>query len=613
MIYIINILNMKTICLSILLLFTGIAFSQCSITASFTYKDSSGYLIFKNTSANYDYIQWNVSGYGSSNAESFSFFKPLSGPVSVFLYVRDSSYSNCWDTSFLSFVNFGTCVTKADFDYNTISKNVNFSQYSVCNRMKQEWSYGDGTVSNSFQATHNYPAAGTYTVMMFVYDSLINNCRDTAILQVLIKDCYTTAKFDAKVDSFGAWHFVNLSTLADVYEWDFGDSTSRSFLSNPYHSYAFNGNHTVTLIARDTTYNQCADTFSLTIPQDICSIIARFSYSRSGKTISMNNLSINANQWEWDFGDGFTSNDENPIHTFTKAGGYNVYLKVYDSTKSNCFSLKGTYIVIDTCAVSAFFSYSDSLSTVSFANYSSYANKYLWVFGDGDSSTLKNPIHTYDSFKNYSVTLYAFDTNYNNCVSSKVVVFTLNDCKAYFEIVPDTSQQYSGLLIDKSTARNSANYFWDFGDGDSSTSKTPTHTYNGNGPYYISLCIVDSACSTCYVKRIQFDTLGNLNMVQRPFSFKVIREGSVNNSIDLSHFSNIKLGPNPVSDYLNIKLTINLLFDVQIFNVNGVMIFEQKSAQNEAKIEFSEYNSGVYMVKIQTEGGGVKVFKVIKE
>jgi PKD repeat protein len=606
---------MKTIYLLFLMLLSiSGAYSQCNAKASFTYKDSSGFLIFTNTSVNCNQWEWHIDGYNYSFTKHLTIYKPLSGVVRARLVVRDLNSSNCIDSSLLMFINFGACVTKADFIGTANSMTATFVDYSVCNRMKQFWDYGDGTTSNQFQANHTYGSVGTYNVKLIISDSMINGCLDSFEMMIQLKNCYVKADFDAKLDSNGGgfWRFINKSLNAKSYEWDFGDSSSFSYLKNPTHMYRYSSNYVVRLIARDSSSNSCADTLSLSIPDDVCSPIAKYTFTKSNRTVTFNNLSVLANKWEWTFGDGNQSSAKNPVHTYAKHGTYYVYLKAYDSTKQNCYKYYSLVVVVDTCAAKASFFFKDSAKSVTFFNTSYNVNKVLWVFGDGDSSTVISPTHVYNSATKYIATLYVYDTNYNGCFSSYTDSFTLKSCKAYFEIRPDTTQQFSGVLLDKSTCRNSATYLWDFGDSTTSTSKTPTHIYSGKGPFYIKLCITDSNCSSCYTRLIKYDSMGNLNMALRPFSFRVEREGSKSSSTKISYLESIVLAPNPVQNVLKIKHNEEQLIDVQLYSLNGVLLFEQKDVLEELVIDFENYNSGIFMMKIQSKDGDFKVYKIIK-
>lgn len=105
--------------------------------------------------------------------------------------------------------------------------------------------------------------------------------------------------------------------------------------------------------------------------------------------------------WSWDFGDGYLSTLQNPVHTFQEEGFYEVCLTVSDSCGT------GQYCeAIEVCNwPTAGFSFHSEGLTVNFQDTSHLADLYFWSFGDGYSSELQAPSHTYDTAGNYQVCL----------------------------------------------------------------------------------------------------------------------------------------------------------------------------------------------------------------
>lgn len=126
----------------------------------------------------------------------------------------------------------------------------------------------------------------------------------------------------------------------------------------------------------------------------------------------------NAIIWWWDFGDGQTSNDENPIHFYNSTGIFTVKLIASNGIDIDTI-IKPNYITISLPQVN--FTYNIFDSTVNFTN-SSFSNTsniylYVWDFGDGTYSSEVNPIHTYSSINDtcYDVSLSVQDNN--GCMS----------------------------------------------------------------------------------------------------------------------------------------------------------------------------------------------------
>lgn len=130
-------------------------------------------------------------------------------------------------------------------------------------------------------------------------------------------------------------HFEDLSQNATAWRWDFGDG-SRSSLKNPSHTYSRVGNYTVSLTA---TVGILSDTITKTnyiTVNRLTPPCAAFTNRVSGLRATFTDKSCGGLiQWKWNFGDGITSTDKNPSHTYKKAGRYTVSLTVRNAAGSS--------------------------------------------------------------------------------------------------------------------------------------------------------------------------------------------------------------------------------------------------------------------------------------
>jgi len=155
--------------------------------------------------------------------------------------------------------------------------------------------------------------------------------------------------------------------------------------------------------------------------------VAGFTYSPGNTslpvTVTFTNTSINTTSWLWKFGDSTSSTDQNPAHTYTIAGDFPVYLTATGPAGSNTV---GQVIHISgPPSPVAGFTYSvgnTSLPvTVSFTNTSTNATSWLWNFGDGTSSTLQNPTHSYASAGDFTIELKATGADGSRDSTNKVI------------------------------------------------------------------------------------------------------------------------------------------------------------------------------------------------
>jgi PKD repeat protein len=140
--------------------------------------------------------------------------------------------------------------------------------------------------------------------------------------------------------------------------------------------------------------------------------VAGFTYDVSGSSVpvpvNFSNTSTNSTAWRWDFGDGGTSTEQSPSHTYSTAGDYTV--KLIASGAVNTDSTLQILHLLNQPTVAGFtysFSGSNPPLTVNFSNTSTNATGWAWDFGDGTTSTAENPSHTYSSSGDYTVKLIA--------------------------------------------------------------------------------------------------------------------------------------------------------------------------------------------------------------
>lgn len=195
----------------------------------------------------------------------------------------------------------------------------------------------------------------------------------------------------------------------------------------------------------DTEYvlsgtNYCGQTIYDTVsvivnPLPLISLAPTMGNICPGGNVSFVNSGNNSPFWSynWNFGDGQTSNYIYPNHVYQTSGTYNVSLTVTDNNGCTSTLLNGSQVIVYPQAHAAFTSSSMSESTLdptfSLYNLSSNSDSYIWNFGDGTTSTTVNPIHTYIDHGNYQVYLTA--NNVFNCPDSTFIIL---EVKPSFEI-----------------------------------------------------------------------------------------------------------------------------------------------------------------------------------
>jgi gliding motility-associated-like protein len=304
--------------------------------------------------------------------------------------------------------------------------------------------------------------------------------------------------------------FTNLSTNAISYSWDLGNSTISS-QTNPQTSYLTPGTYTVILTATGSNNTTSTHTMTITVhPPPVVNFVASPTAGCPGTTVQFtdqSNLIVpGPGTYLWDFGNGNTSPLQNPTETFYASGSYNISLFVTNDQGCTAFLTLGSYITIYTppttnvAANNTFFC--TIPATVNFTNTSTGTQpiSYQWDFGDGNIGTGTTPTHTYANFGTYTVTVIATDGN--GCKDTLVLSNYINvvDINADFT-APDSVCVHTPVSFTNTSSAHQSRT-WNFGDLNTSTQVSPTHTYAAAGTYNVMLAIQNGPCVDTIIKPI---------------------------------------------------------------------------------------------------------------
>ncbi len=329
-----------------------------------------------------------------------------------------------------------------------------------------------------------------------------NSCGDglESSLAVTVNPVIPSCDAQFNYTGSGPVIFTDLSTGAPTaWTWDFGDGTFSS-QQNPTHNYSVGGSYQVTLSVVNQL-NNCVSVITKTVVAGSITYMADFSFvtNPSNLTVIFSDLSsASTTAWYWTMGDGKMLKTQNPTYTYSSPGVYKVCLAVFDQGSSISKTIcKEVTLGEITCTLTSDFSYfinplSLSLNVSFFSQISGEADSYFWTFGDGSSSTVKNPDHVYTLPGYYKVTL-AVRNNSSKCmdVMSKIIQVGTLDCGAGFSyrVDPDIKTVYfrddSKGIVDY--------YYWDFGDGSYSVLQNPDHIYDKEGLFMIGQTVIDNA------------------------------------------------------------------------------------------------------------------------
>jgi gliding motility-associated-like protein len=381
---------------------------------------------------------------------------------------------------------------------------------------KWYWDFGNGTtITNTTNAavTQTYPAAGTYNVTLQVESS--TGCKSTVTSFPLIVSQFPVVDFtipNVVCLPVGAASFTNQSTIPDgsesqlTYNWTFGDGGISS-VKNPIYNYSATGPFDVKLkvtsnagcvkeLTKQINTIYARPTASFNTASEICLRDTGYfvnTSSATGQTIS---------NWNWNFGNGATSNVPDPQYLYTIADTFDVSL--YVVSDKGCISDTMIKSVIVNPLPTAAFTVSSpvcetkdiTLTNQSQPNVGTITN-WHWNFGDGNSSNLTNGspfAHVFASANSYQVSLAVKSSKGCNSDTLSQTVVVHHQPVANF-ILPEVclNDSYAQFLDSSHIGDNtdsSFTYAWSFGDANAtvsnpntSTIKNPTHQYTALGSY----------------------------------------------------------------------------------------------------------------------------------
>jgi gliding motility-associated-like protein len=307
---------------------------------------------------------------------------------------------------------------------------VDFSD-TLLQAVKYYWDFGDGNtaITTMANASNTYLAVGTYRVRLIAEDSSTCNIRDTSYLNIRVGASQALPSFTPRrIDTctLFRYEFTNTSVApagypfrARSFVWDFGDGSPRDTTSNGtiIHQYQNPGTYRVKLYLIDTLYCNAPDSVEAFI--NVAALVrADFKVPSTACApfeAQFENTSSGGLQFFWDFGDGTTSTDRSPVHTFS-AGTWTITLTAVDSGSCNISNTKQFTINVLGNPTAGFIATPQPPvvnTPITFDNTSSAdAIRFKWKFGDGDSlqTASRAPIqHEYNATGTFNACLIAYN------------------------------------------------------------------------------------------------------------------------------------------------------------------------------------------------------------
>lgn len=287
--------------------------------------------------------------------------------------------------------------------------------------------------------------------------------------------------------------------------------------------------------------------------------VSDFTYTYSNGAYQFTDKSIGSpSSYLWNFGDGTTNTSPNPTHKYASPGYYVVTLTVSNpyGANSNFDVVKGTdsstpSVNLPTANFGTNVTSGKAPLAVKFTDSSTNTTSWRWDFGDGGTSTGQNPVHIYSSAGTYIVTLTASNTNGTSSKSATITVSAnLNIPVANFSMNVSSGNVPLTVQFTDSSKGVVSSRLWNFGDGNTSTSQNPIHTYSNTGTYNVNLTVSNAngsssklgmvyAVSSYYayiansgsntvsvINTVANKVIANVSVGARPFGTAVSTDGS---------------------------------------------------------------------------------------
>jgi len=472
---------------------------------------------------------WNFGDAGTSTLEEPTHLYVLSGLYNVTLEV---STANCQDdtlvqinvapppiTDFTASAAEGCSLLDVDFN-STGSGAVSYT-----------WDFGDGNTSATMNPSHSFsnnsPSNVIYTTVLTSSNAF--GCSSIDSLDITVYGV-TNASFTSDASPGCAPYnvnFLNTSTGASSYQWNFGDGSPLSIEVSPNHIYnnntAFIQNYQATLIAFNA--NGCHDTTFQTItsyPEP------DFEFDVSGQSgctpLSVNFPTISgAVTYQWDFGDGYNANGAGPTHVYQNLSD-TVMQYTVTLIASNPFGCVDTAYSSISVYPKPIAQFTASPTTgcspleVDIENQSTLAFENRWVYGTGDT--------LYSNAGNHSYTYYNTGTGALNR-TLRLRVTTVYGCQAFatapITIYPQVTASYTSITQGCSpltvnfdeTSAGASSYQWAFGDGAFSFEADPQHVYTNTAGSTVNMNVQFIASNSFGCRDTAYT---NINVFPKPIA-----------------------------------------------------------------------------------------------
>ncbi|MDX1995819.1 MAG: PKD domain-containing protein [bacterium] len=386
---------------------------------------------------------------------------------------------------------------------------VRFFNQSTGEITSYSWDFGDGGFSNEQNPIHIYNNPGLFNVTLTVSGpgGSSNVSRQINVQSVSAPVAAFVPDRSSGTPPLNI-QFNNQSTgQITTYEWNFGDGGTSSAAS-PSHQYTTAGTYNVILRVIGPGGTSSATRQITVVNPQVAAPNAAFrpDTAISGDlpfTIQFENASTGeVTGYNWNFGDGTSSAEQNPAHIFTEAGTYTVSLTVAGPGGQDTAEIQVEVIRPPDAPTASFNVEGETTGTapftVTFTNTSQGdIDQTTWDFDDGETSTSTDTTLTHEFTEpgTYEVTLTVTNESGTDTATTTITALPQQIApEALFTLNPTSGNAPLEVTVTNQSTGNNLTYAWNFGDGETSDTNnaTFTHTFNDAGTFVVSLTVTDT-------------------------------------------------------------------------------------------------------------------------
>ncbi|MES2646549.1 MAG: PKD domain-containing protein [Bacteroidota bacterium] len=389
----------------------------------------------------------------------------------------------------------------------------NTSTSSHADNTSYKWSYGDGTISTSFDASKTYTKPGNYKVTLIAKNNS-TGCSDTSSISVTVKFINAAFTIDQSYTSASNCPpvmvaFKNTSSNASKITWNFGDGTIVNDVFNPSHIYTKAGFYKIIVDTYSDNGTKYTTVDSVVIKSPSATLLADTLHGCTSQAVTLTAAAKNGVSYTWDFGDGFVAQsvDSTMVHRYSSAGVYQPKLIFKDDNGCSASVMLANKIIIDSLFVSV-----DNLpkkicspkelffnpNVVSIAaGQAQQTLIYHWNFGTNkpaDTASTKTPSFVYAIPGNYSISLQV-RSPFGCLKEVKKSIEVFEGLGGIINGPLEICQGKTALFTGATQIAGNPQWQWVYHDGTKVQQQNPpAKSYADSGTYAVKLLIDNNGC-----------------------------------------------------------------------------------------------------------------------